>query len=246
MPYRGKPKEPKIISQPQGEPLYGWDDDPILDNEIEIDTEIEFAKQLAEEWTVREDWQREIERKAKAALGDEYYQRSRSRSTLKMCRQLAREAEFLLNVTKRAEQSIEDVLTPALAWIRPTSLQRIIAQKFAKRITAAAGADIFTTVARALRCYGVFICATDDQVDLMNCHCLRPLAMSETRAKIEAEVRAVVGRGFKLWMSDRAKVQLSASEFRSAQDQMCACPCQQDGSLEPLAREPAHGEAEYC
>lgn len=113
-----------------------------------------------------------------------------------MCRQLAKEAEFLLNVTKRAEQSIEDVLTPALAWIRPTPLQRIIAQKFARRITAAAGADIFTTVARALRCYGVFICSVDDRVDLMDCHCLRPLAKSEIRARIEKEVRAVVGRGF--------------------------------------------------
>jgi len=114
-----------------------------------------------------------------------------------MCKQLAKEAEFLLSITKRAEQSIEDVLTPALAWIRPTPLQRIIAQKFAKSITAAAGADISTAVARALRCYGVFICAVDDRVDLMNCHCLRPLAKSETRAKIEAEVRAVVDRGFK-------------------------------------------------
>ena len=188
--YTGTPKESRNIAQPQGDSHSIWGYGSIPDENVEI------AKWFAEEWTTREDWRQEIERKAKAALGDDY-QRSWSRSTLRMCKQLAREAERLLNLTAQAEQAIEDLLSPALSWIRPTPLQRIIAQKFAKHITAAAGLGTLTAVARALRCYGVFICAVDDRVDLLNCHCLRPLAKSEITAKIKSEVEAAVARGFK-------------------------------------------------
>lgn len=120
-PYKSKPEGPGIVAQ-LWNPRGSWGHDSIPEEKVEL------AKHFAEKWTTREAWRQDVERKARAALGEKNYRRSRSRSTLRMCKQLAKEAEFLLHLTVRAERTIEDAVSPALEWIMPPALRRIIAQ----------------------------------------------------------------------------------------------------------------------
>lgn len=189
VPYNRQPEGPGRFSQLK-RPRASWEHDGIPP--YQVNEAIRVAKQYAED----PKWRQEVQCKAEKALGGHLYRRSRSRSTLKMCKRLANEAAFLLTCTDRAERAIEKASSPLLRWIGNAKVERFVARKFAQHVTAAAGSVKLITVARALQCYGVFICAADNKVDWLDCHCLRPLAKSRFKETIQNEVREVVGRGF--------------------------------------------------
>lgn len=157
---------------------------------------LEHAAQHARLWTDTGVWRTPTEQKLRDALGSRCWHRSRRRSTSRLCKQLALQADCLLASKEHATEVVRDLTDRGLAWfIAPRALREVVAAKLAEHIVSVEGGAKLEATAKALRCFGVFICATDDRVELSRCFCLKPLAKAETESKIEEQVNEVVARG---------------------------------------------------
>lgn len=161
---------------------------------VKVSRAARTAADYAGTWANDPHWLYAVDQTAYEALGWLHHQRSRRRATLTMCQALAKQAQAILDAQDDATEVLADLARKPLG-ILPTPLAKIIAKKFAEKMVDLAVGTKLAATARALRCYGIFICAADEQVDLGQCYCLAPLVKSEIKSAVEDEVKAVVTQG---------------------------------------------------
>ncbi len=164
----------------------GWKDDGVPDDAVYV--AVEQARTIA-----TDDWTRLAQRRVARALGTEIAQEARSRGASILCNELAEVAEALLAAKRWAIRAVEDTAVPLFGWFGKPRLARLVARQFAKHLVSVPAAKI-TATAHALRAYGVLVCVLDGR-ELARCRCLRSLVETDSRERIRAEVREVVGHG---------------------------------------------------
>lgn len=154
---------------------------------------VTLAVQIASEITSDPRWQRKALQRASVAMGENLYEQSRDRPAAELCAELNEIAVELLRGSERAKMLVAAISEEIVFRLFPRHpLSALIARRFATYIAKPLDTKVVAT-ARALRAYGVLICAVSGDLD--TCPCLYAVAKSDIKKNIASEVREVVGRG---------------------------------------------------
>jgi hypothetical protein len=139
--------------------------------------------------TLTDGWESAVEDQLASVLTEEFWDSlprwSRRRPN---CRRLAQLANFMESVKKRAHNAIGAMANEGLGLLGRPTLERRIAEEFARRIPLPGDKEI-AAVIHALRITGIWVCVPNGmEYVLTRCLCFEPIA----KEKSEEELKRVL------------------------------------------------------